>query len=119
VGTVYLAYSDLLNGNGNTTTCALPHPCTTTESDKAYHSLRKLVTYPNPANQQTTLTFDNPKNKNLTLILYDLQGRSVQTTPNITSDQIEIDRKNLPSGLYFIHLQNESEVLGIGKLILQ
>lgn len=75
--------------------------------------------YPNPLVHSGILTFENSKNENYTLILYDIVGRPVQTTINITTNQIEVERKNLTSGFYLFRLQTEDQIRVTGKLIME
>lgn len=75
--------------------------------------------YPNPANQHATFEFDNSEQLEHTLTLYDMQGRLVQTIINITTNRLELDRKNLTSGLYSFQLRTDKEIRGTGKLIIQ
>jgi hypothetical protein len=75
--------------------------------------------YPNPTNRTATLQFDNSKKENCTLTIYDLQGRLVMTIINVCSDKIEIERQNLPSGLYFLQIRTESKVIATGKLTIE
>jgi len=68
-----------------------------------------LSSYPNPFNAQTTITFDLPRAGAVSLRLFDVLGREVETlldeplaagthTHNVTATQ-------LPSGVYFVSLQ--------------
>ena len=64
--------------------------------------------YPNPFNPTTTITFMLPKISDVSLILYDIQGRVVQT---IVEDRlqageykVQINGENLTSGVYVVQL---------------
>jgi Secretion system C-terminal sorting domain len=61
---------------------------------------------PNPFKTETYITFDNPSSKVYTLTLTDVVGRVTRTYNNITSDRVEIQRGNLPTGMYFAVLKN-------------
>ena len=75
--------------------------------------------YPNPFNYFTTIKFENLKNKKYTLLLFDITGRCVQTINNITTSYIEIERKNLVSGLYVFQLHTDRQVHATGKLLIE
>ena len=75
--------------------------------------------YPNPFNTSATLKFENFANNNCTLLLYNLYGQIVRTVTNITSDEIEIERKNLSSGLYFFQMRSENNIHAEGKFIIE
>jgi len=78
-----------------------------------------FLLYPNPTNQNATLKFDNSEGENCTLSLFNLQGQLVRTISNITSDKVEIERQNLLSGLYFIQLRSDTQIIATGKLKLE
>ena len=82
-------------------------------------ALGNFSIYPNPTSQYATLEFNNYKNENHTLTLYDAQGGVVRTMTNIASDKVEIEIRNLPSGLYFFQLSTDRQVRAIGKLIVE
>ncbi len=78
-----------------------------------------ILLYPNPTNQNTTLKFQNSEHNNYTLTLYDTRGNLVQTRNNITTDKVEIERKNLTNGVYFFQLRTDNQVVGTGKLTIE
>jgi len=65
--------------------------------------------YPNPFNPQTTLSFTLPVKSDISLKVFDLQGRTVtvlaegEYSPG--SHQLKFDASHLPSGVYFARLQ--------------
>jgi Secretion system C-terminal sorting domain len=75
-----------------------------------------IQVFPNPMIEFTYIAFDNPENESHTLVLYDVQGRLVREITNITSDKIELKRKDLLSGLYFYQLITDNTVRATGKL---
>jgi len=83
------------------------------------HNFISWILYPNPFNNSATLIFKNSKNESHTLTLYDIHGRLVQTINDITTNRVEIERKNLTNGLYFFQLRTDREVLSTGKLIIE
>ena len=64
--------------------------------------------YPNPFNPTTNIRFDLPESMNVTLIMYDVQGREVARLVDgwRTEGTYEstFDASGLPSGLYFARL---------------
>lgn len=75
--------------------------------------------YPNPFNTHTTLEFSNEANKNCTLFMYDEQGKCVQTKANITANKVDVERGNLPNGIYFYQVVTDNKVINTGKLIIE
>jgi hypothetical protein len=77
------------------------------------------IIYPNPTSQTATLEFINSKYRNCTLTLCDSYGRLVRTITDITTDRVEIERQNLMSGLYFLKLHSEGQIILSSKLIIE
>jgi hypothetical protein len=65
--------------------------------------------YPNPFNPTTNIKFQLPKQTFVSLKVYDILGRVVQTVVNEQKDpgyyDINFDGSNLASGLYFYKLE--------------
>lgn len=78
-----------------------------------------LSIYPNPFTQKAIIEFQNPKKEKCTLTLFDNQGRLVQVLNEITSDTIELERKNLTNGIYFFQLRTDKQVITSGKLAIE
>jgi hypothetical protein len=49
--------------------------------------------------------------ENLSLEIYDLQGKMLRNLQNISSKNIEVDRKGLPSGNYFYALKTNHKII--------
>jgi photosystem II stability/assembly factor-like uncharacterized protein len=72
---------------------------------------RLYQSYPNPFNPSTVIRYDIPRQAYVTLNIYDMLGRKVETLINETkqagSYEIMFRAKNLASGVYYISLQAE------------
>ncbi len=77
-----------------------------------------FIVFPNPTSQNATLEFSNPEKENFTFTLFDAKGDLVRTIFNIATGEIEIEKQNLASGLYFFLLQSDRKA-GSGKLIIE
>ena len=75
--------------------------------------------YPNPANQSATVKFSNAGSENCSLTLYDMQVKLLQTITNIIADKIEIERKNLASGLYHFQIRSDKQVITTGIFLFE
>lgn len=68
--------------------------------------------FPNPATEgQISIHFPQPIEKAIALKLYNIQGTALQTIElgaGTTGYQLQYDAQNLPSGMYFIKLQDLS-----------
>lgn len=67
--------------------------------------------YPNPFNPETTIEFSLPLTQQVTLKIYDIQGREIQTLVNATlpsgTHKINFAATELPSGVYFYTINTE------------
>jgi hypothetical protein len=73
----------------------------------------KIKMYPNPVVSNATLEFTTGKSENLTLTVYDLSGRIVQTkqignTPK-GNQKIQLELNGLSNGSYFLTLRGDTE----------
>lgn len=73
--------------------------------------------FPNPFFTQTTLQ-TNINFKNTTLTVYNSYGQMVKQIDNLFGQTIIFYRDNLPSGLYFIRLIEDNNVIMTDKLII-
>ncbi len=87
---------------------------TTVGVQDAVSNSYKAVIYPNPSEGNATLELDVEKPGNVSIVMFDITGRRVN---NIFSGemstghyQMEIDRKNLTKGVYFIRIDLDGNV---------
>ena len=68
--------------------------------------------YPNPFNPSTRIKFQLPESKFVSLVIYDITGREIQTLVNrkLTRGEYiyDFNAGNLPSGIYFYSLITEN-----------
>lgn len=68
--------------------------------------------YPNPFNPETKINFSIPKKTNVSLIIYDITGKEIETLVNEVlsagSYQYSFTAKNLPTGSYFYRLKTDN-----------
>jgi hypothetical protein len=101
---VYLVKTDSL---GNILSTGFSDPAETTN----------LIIYPNPFHTSTTIEF-NTQLENADIILYNLYGQVVKSMHNIFSQQVEFNREGLPSGIYFINIIKNQNVIATEKIII-
>jgi hypothetical protein len=91
---------------------ATPPPLSTATPPRAALTTYALAAYPNPFNPNTNISFDLPQAGHVTLAIYDLNGRLVQTLADQVytagNYRVEFDGAALPSGIYFARLQGQS-----------
>ena len=67
----------------------------------------EIQVYPNPFSEKTTIVFSNPEYSVYKLAIYNMSGAKLVEKGNITSNQIELDRGNLSSGMYIVELKGK------------
>jgi len=77
----------------------------------------ELEIYPNPTSSQATLETDIQL-KNATLMVTNYLGQVVAQINNIHGQTITFNCDDLPSGLYFVYLTNDSKIIASKKLII-
>ncbi|MBU0486415.1 MAG: T9SS type A sorting domain-containing protein [Bacteroidetes bacterium] len=78
-----------------------------------------LQLYPNPSSQFVTIAFDNPQNTAWNVALYDISGRQILRSFEISTGQFSISTANLPAGVYFIKLYCEKGEVRVGKVLVE
>lgn len=75
---------------------------------------------PNPFSENAELRIQNAEfgKEKLELRIYDLLGRKVKTL-NIKHQTTDIERGNLPNGIYFFEIENIRKIIGRGKMVIQ
>ena len=79
-------------------------------------NLSKLTVFPNPANEEVTVSFNASKEKT-NIEVFDIQGRLVMEDSNereIGSNKVKLNTSGLSSGIYILHAG--SEVFKITKM---
>ncbi len=83
-----------------------------------------LKVQPNPLSDNSTIYYEIPEgyNKQITIALYDLQGKKVETVfqqkQKAGKFSIPLNSKQLKAGMYFCRLTSTNEVLNVKVLIL-
>ena len=80
---------------------------------RAVDEVELLGTFPNPARTQATIRFAVPEQQSVTLRMYDVLGRQVQTIVDGEREgrqSMQVNVSDLPSGVYFLRLEAESQM---------
>jgi|AP95_1055475.scaffolds.fasta_scaffold12841_3 hypothetical protein len=97
------------------------NPSMAIEEDNLPKRFRLSQNYPNPFNPQTTIDFYLNKSGEVSLKIYDLEGRFITSPINgfkrSGHHSIRFDGKNLSNGIYFYQLQSGDEV-SLRKMLL-
>ncbi|MCJ8289555.1 MAG: T9SS type A sorting domain-containing protein [Crocinitomicaceae bacterium] len=73
--------------------------------------------YPNPFNASTTIELSTPVD-NAELTVFNTYGQLVKQVENISGQEIQLSRSNLPSGIYFFKLTENNKIIAADKLII-
>ena len=73
--------------------------------------------FPNPFTTETTFKTDEAF-KDATLEVYNSVGQTVKQIKNISGKTVTLFRDNLPSGLYYIRMRQDSKVIASEKLLI-
>lgn len=78
--------------------------------------------YPNPFNPETIITYEVPKSSEVSLKVYDVRGRKIQTIVNNFQEcgtySIVFEAGELPSGIYFYELQIGKDLSEVKKMLI-
>jgi N-acetylneuraminic acid mutarotase len=74
--------------------------------------------YPNPFTDKTTIEFAYT-GEDVTLQVYNSCGELQQTVDHITEGKVQVDRNNMPAGLYVFTLQIGTQLITRGKLVIE
>ncbi|MBC2845687.1 DUF7619 domain-containing protein [Winogradskyella flava] len=67
-----------------------------------------FIMYPNPARDLVTIKFNDNLVHNINLVVYDIQGKTVNIPMNYGSYAVELNTSSLQTGLYFVQLAGKS-----------
>lgn len=93
--------------------CSPSNPTSINEIKQSY----SLHIFPNPFCSETVLVTESQL-KNATLTVDNCFGQTVAQIKNINGQTVTISRDNLPSGLYFVHLTQDNQVISSKKIII-
>jgi len=92
------------------------------KSDHNPNSFILFQNYPNPFNPSTRIPYVIPKSDYVTLKIYDMRGREIQTLVSefqrAGAHSVTFDANTLSSGLYFNKLQVGGELIKARKMVL-
>jgi hypothetical protein len=88
-----------------------------TSTDHVQNNLN-LEVFPNPFSASCTFKLNGEGNIQY-LNITDTMGKTVQTFSKLNSNEIIVNRQELPPGVYFYQLQNKAGKTASGKIIIQ
>jgi hypothetical protein len=82
-----------------------------------HQKLNRLSIFPNPMSDFTTIKFDNPRQEKFILKIMDVRGVLIKQTEATTSDELILNKADLPAGTYLISLSSDKNIFH-GKLLV-
>ncbi len=79
---------------------------------------KKIKIYPNPAENSFKINLDSYV-KNASLRIINISGDVVFSKSRITENEMDIDTKGYPNGIYFVHITSDNGESNITKLVIQ
>ncbi len=79
--------------------------------EQQIQNISDINLYPNPANNNITLSYNVKENEMLTTTIYDVSGRTISSSssiPTIGYNRVNIDLSDLTTGMYQIELRNKN-----------
>lgn len=77
----------------------------------------RVNAFPNPFTYGTSIQVEGAEYDNLTLIVYDVMGRQVALLSDNNTNQIELPRNNLETGVYVFKLLGNGKPISAGKIV--
>jgi hypothetical protein len=74
--------------------------------------------FPNPTSDILIIEIANPENLSLGLNVYDLNGKLVKQCFHLSGSQLQISTSELPQGMYYFSVLNETRTIGNGKFVV-
>lgn len=74
---------------------------------------------PNPMKDKSMLHFNNAQGLKYQLSVYNMEGKLLSKKDNITGNEVTIERKDMPAGIYFYQLMSEEGKSMKGKLMME
>lgn len=115
---IYFDYNaPIITNNASLTICDMSQVLTFV--DEVQEPTATINIFPNPFNQQATVNIAGYNgNETIDFELYNALGKRVQLVQS-NEKQFEINRNDLPAGVYLYRATANKQLLGIGKLIIE
>lgn len=93
------------SGLGDITVCFISLP---SAINKNSDNEQTINIYPIPAKDKITLEFDNKKAEEFNLTISNSLGQKINSSARTINSRTEIDLSELPAGIYYLKIQNDS-----------
>ncbi|MBN4071439.1 T9SS type A sorting domain-containing protein, partial [Crocinitomix catalasitica] len=89
-----------------------------TVGTEEYEISKGLKVYPNPFKTQATVHF-NQQLMNAVITIYNLQGQLVLEKDNVFGPTTKLECNSLPSGVYYLRINDGQKLIGREKLVIE
>jgi pimeloyl-ACP methyl ester carboxylesterase len=76
----------------------------------------EMSIFPNPASEETQISFSNKEQNNYSVFIATTAGNIVNTIRNVADEKVVVDTRNLSSGIYIVLIHSEKKSYW-GKLV--
>lgn len=111
----------LVSDWGNATIRKIELPASSTASvNTVYKNDVEMKVMPNPVSSSATIKINGVNSTDpIQFLVYDVTGKEINIKHTISGTQIDIERENLNSGIYFYKVMQNGKVIGVDKLTVQ
>jgi len=111
---------DFANAGGTAATRIAKWHITGAGTNEIKASKNVATNFPNPFSSSTLIRVDKEQElQNASLIIYDILGNETVTIEGINTNEISLDRNNLPAGVYFYSIKENNALVASGKLVIE
>ncbi len=80
---------------------------------------QNIQIFPNPFDEFALIKIENTTSEPLNLSIYNSLGKEIRFIDNIITNEIQIEKKDLTSGMYYVELKNRTEIIGTSRLVVK
>ena len=116
-----ISYGRIPNGSGDFKFLDFDTPGYNNETSSSidlHNSIADLKITPNPAIEKTYISLENNDSEISKIELLDLTGRVISTHSGKFNKGIEIDRRQIGSGVFLVRITDSFGFIHVGKLIM-
>jgi hypothetical protein len=89
------------------------------QAESQVHHVPQALVFPDPVTDRASIRFPNPQRAEVSFLLFNALGQTIQEMRCGATDRIVWDRQGLPSGQYQFLIGDGTKRLARGRLILR
>ncbi len=115
---IYFDYNSAVQTNTVFHTIGEPWVQVVSGSIEVFEPGVQVAVFPNPFYEMATIELDGWKGRGGTVSLSDLNGKPILQKEFI-GEKIALQRRDLPTGIYFFKIENHGKMIGTGKVVVR